>query len=222
MSRRRTAALLALALLLARAVLPHLRSAPLAAGVPLASAPPASTAAPFAAAAPPFAAAAPPAPGVPLVPAGSLPPGLPPTASAPRTPPAPDAGAVRAALAALDRARAAAYADPLTGDPDAWALRSCACRAEDVRRLRDLARAGLALRGHAVTVTGLTVLAARAGPSGTFRVDVLVTDRVSAYTAVDRAGRVVRRWPSTGPRRWRLGLVRAAGRWRYAAVARAP
>jgi hypothetical protein len=184
---------------------PHLRPAPPAAGVPLASA------------APPFAAAAPPRSAAPL--AAALP-----TPPARRTAlaPTPDAGAVRAALAALDRARAAAYADPLTGDPDAWALRSCACRAEDVRRLRDLARAGLALRGHAVTVTALTVLAARAGPSGTFRVDVLVTDRVSAYAAVDRAGRAVRRWPSTGPRRWRLGLVRAAGRWRYSAVARAP
>jgi hypothetical protein len=140
---------------------------------------------------------------------------LPPRASGP-----PSVATVRAALAVLDRARAAAYADPPDADPTAWALPTCACHAEDARRLRDLARSGLALRGHAVTLTAVTLLPARAGPA--LRVEALVTDRVGAYTAVDPAGRVVRRWPATPSRRWRVTLVRTTGRWRYAAVARAP
>jgi hypothetical protein len=140
------------------------------------------------------------------------------TASAPPATPA----AVRAALAALDRVRAAAYTAPGAADPGAWALPTCACHAEDVRRLRDLARAHLALRGHVVTLTAVTVLSARAGPAGFLRVEAVATDRVASYAAVDPAGRVVRRWAATGPRRWRITLERTSGRWRYAAVARAP
>jgi hypothetical protein len=170
--------------------------------------------------------ATPPGPSAAGAPATPL--ATPPAPSAARAPapaptpatPAPTAATARIALAALDRVRAAAYADPRSADPGAWALPSCACHAEDAHRLRDLARSGLALRGHAVTLTSLAVLAARAGPAP--RVEALVTDRVGAYTAVDAAGRVVRRWPASAPRRWRITLVRTAGRWRYAAVARAP
>jgi hypothetical protein len=120
-------------------------------------------------------------------------------------------------LSALDRARAAAYADPVTADPDDWAARTCACHAEDVRRLRALAADRLALRGARVTV--LSVAVARAGPTS---VDVVVTDRLAAYAAVDARGRTVRRWSAAGPRRWRITLVLVAGRWRLGAVARAP
>ncbi|MDQ1712007.1 MAG: hypothetical protein QOE45_1457 [Frankiaceae bacterium] len=169
-----------------------------------------------------------PAPGVAQLPATPAPPApsqpspaRPPLAASPPLP-LPDAAAVRAALATLDRARGVAYADPPGADPGAWATPSCACRGEDVRRLRSLARSGLALRGQAVTVVSVTVLDARAGPAGSVRVDAAVVDRVGAYTAVDRTGRAVRRWPATGPRRWRLTLVLAAERWRYTAVARAP
>jgi hypothetical protein len=131
----------------------------------------------------------------------------------------PDAASVRHLLTALDRARAAGYVDPTTADPDDWAARSCACRDEDVRRLRALARAGLALRAAAVHLVSVSVAVARAGPES---VDAVVVDRLAAYVAVDRRGRTVHRWPATGPRRWRITLVLVSGRWRLGAVARAP
>jgi hypothetical protein len=137
----------------------------------------------------------------------------PPTAVAPT----PDAAALRAALAALDRARAAAYADPVAADPDTWAARTCTCRAEDVRRLRRLAARGLALRGQRSTL--LTFTLTRAGPVSA---EALVTDRTSAYAAVDRRGHTVRRWPATPPRRWRIAFVLVSGRWLLGGIDRAP
>lgn len=124
---------------------------------------------------------------------------------------------LRAALVALDAARAAGYADPAAADPDAWSAPSCSCRADDVRRLRALARHGLRLRGHGATVLGLAVV--RAGQD---RATLLVTDRLGPYAAVDARGRTVARWPASGPRRWRITLVRPSGRWLLGAVARAP
>ncbi len=132
---------------------------------------------------------------------------------------------VRRVLADLDRARAAAYADPVTGDPDAWAAPACACHAEDARRLRALARDGLALRSAASTLVAVTVLPIAADPAtrvGPDAVDALVVDRTSAYTAVDRTGRAVHHWPASGPRSWRIHLIQVAGRWRIGSIARAP
>lgn len=137
-------------------------------------------------------------------------------ASASARPPA--AADLRAALTALDAVRAAAYAAPLDGDPDAWATRDCACHADDVRRLRDLARDGTALRGQRITVDSLALVA----PPTPEHADLVVVDRMTAYTAVDAAGRVVARWPASGPRRWRVTLVRVRDRWLLGAVARAP
>jgi hypothetical protein len=128
-----------------------------------------------------------------------------------------DAPAARALLTALDRARAAAYAEPGAADPDDWAARDCPCHAADAARLRDLARAGTALRGQRTVLLDVTVT--RASPAAA---DLLVTDRLAPYVLVDRAGRVLRRWPQTPPRRWRVTLVRPAGRWLLGAVARAP
>ncbi|HEU0131700.1 MAG TPA: hypothetical protein VFQ85_12000 [Mycobacteriales bacterium] len=151
-----------------------------------------------------------PAPGaaVPAVP----PPAAAPPASPAAAPPALDAATARSVLAALDAARAAAYAAPATADPAAWAAPSCACLAEDRRRLRDLAARGLALRGHAAVLDAVTL-------DGT---TVLVADHAPAYTAVDARGAVVARWPASGPRRWRVTLVRHAGRWLLGCVVRAP
>lgn len=155
--------------------------------------------------------------------------------------PAPSA-TLRAVLDALDSARATAYADPLDGDPDAWDAPSCSCHAEDVRRLRDLAASGLALRdvaavsgspppGPAARRAGaarradaprlvvLSLTVTRAGPA---TVEAVVVDRLLAYAAVDARGRIVRRWPATGPRRWRITFVRTSGRWLIGALARAP
>jgi hypothetical protein len=129
----------------------------------------------------------------------------------------PDATTVRTALATLDRARAAAYDHPVDGDPDAWAARTCPCHAADAARLRALARAGQALRGAATRL--VSVADVRAGPGA---VTAVVTDRLAPYTTVDRRGRAVARWPGTGPRRWRVTLVRVAGRWLLGAIARAP
>jgi hypothetical protein len=122
-----------------------------------------------------------------------------------------------AVLADLDRARAAGYADPPAADPRDWAARSCACWAEDVRRLRALAAAGHALRGQSGTLVGVRVTAA-----GAARADLLVRDRLAAYAEVDARGRPVTRWPASAVRRWRIVLVRVAGKWRLGAVERAP
>jgi hypothetical protein len=151
----------------------------------------------------PYATLARPAPGV--------------TAGVASGPVPPSAAEVRAALAALDAARARGYADPAAADPDEWSARTCACRREDVRRLRSLARRGLALRGHRSRLLSLAV--ARAGPH---EVTLVVTDRVSPYAAVDRRGRTVARWPASGPRRWQVTLVRVADRWVFGRIARAP
>lgn len=139
----------------------------------------------------------------------------PPDPAGPRDAPAP--GALWAAFRRLDRARAAGYADPLAADPDAWAARSCACHAEDARRLRDLAARGLRLRGHRATVTAFALV--RAGPA---RAVLLVSDRLAPYAAVGRSGAVAARWPGSPLRRWRVTLVRDSGRWLLGAVARAP
>ncbi len=128
-----------------------------------------------------------------------------------------DAATARAALRALDRARAAAYADPLTGDPDDWAARTCPCHAADAARLRALARAGRALRGHATRLDAVRVV--RATPRA---LDLVVRDRLGPYTAVDARSRVVARWPATPVRTWRIRLVRAGGRWLLGRIARAP
>jgi hypothetical protein len=146
----------------------------------------------------------------PLVPAAD-----PPSPASRRDPPR--LPALRAALAALDAARAAGYADPVAADPDSWAARSCACHAADARRLRALARRGLALRGHRTTSLAVTLV--RAGPAAA---TLLVADRLGPYAAVDRRGRAVARWPGTPSRRWLVTLVRPAGRWLLGAVARAP
>lgn len=124
---------------------------------------------------------------------------------------------LRDTLGALDRARAAGYADPATADPDTWATRRCSCHAEDVRRLRALAARGHALRGQRTTVLGVRVV--RAGPGFA---DLAVTDATTAYTTVDARGRPVARWPGSGRREWRITLVRVAGRWLLGTVARAP
>ena len=157
---------------------------------------------------------------VPAVPSASAgPPSEPAPSRPPDVPtPAPTLDELRAAIARLDAARAAAFSRPADGDPDEWATRSCACHAGDTRALRDLARDGLALRGSGATVDALAL--AR-GPTPT-RADVVLTDRLRAYQAVDSSGRVVARWPATGPRRWRVTLVRVSGRWLFGAVARAP
>ncbi|HWL35135.1 MAG TPA: hypothetical protein VNQ77_02980 [Frankiaceae bacterium] len=123
-----------------------------------------------------------------------------------RDPPSP--AAVRAVLVALDAARTRGYASPPGADPDRWAARSCACHAEDVRRLRSLAARGLALRGHRARLVSFVLV--RAGPAVA---EVAMTDRTAAYAAVDARGRTVARWPASGPRRWRMTLVRTAGRW---------
>jgi hypothetical protein len=138
-----------------------------------------------------------------------------PSSPAPTASPSPPD--LRVSLVALDAARADGYADPAAADPDAWVAPSCACRAEDVRRLRALARRGLRLRGHRTTLLGLAVV--RAGPD---RATLLVTDRLGSYAAVDARGRTVARWPASGPRRWRITLVRTSGRWLLGTVARAP
>ena len=129
----------------------------------------------------------------------------------------PSVGVLRSALRALDSARARAFASPASADPDAWAARSCACRDEDVRRLRRLASAGLTLRGQRTRLLGLALV--RAGPA---RAEILVTDRVTAYAAVDRSDSVTQRWPASAVRRWSVTLVRLDSRWLLAAVARAP
>lgn len=121
---------------------------------------------------------------------------------------APSPGALRAALVALDAARARGYASPPAADPGRWAARTCACHAEDVRRLRSLAARGLALRGHRARLVSFVLV--RAGPASA---EVVVTDRTAAYAAVDARGRTVARWPASGPRRWRVTLVRTAARW---------
>lgn len=151
---------------------------------------------PYATLARPALSGAPPAP-VPLEP------GPPPSR---RDPPSP--AVLRAALVALDAARTRGYASPPGADPDRWAARSCACHAEDVRRLRSLAGRSLALRGHRARLVSFVLV--RAGPAVA---EVVVTDRTAAYAAVDARGRTVARWPALGPRRWRLTLVRTAGRW---------
>lgn len=133
----------------------------------------------------------------------------------PREPP--PAGVLRAALARLDAARVAGFADPAAADPDDWAAPTCSCRAEDVRRLRALAARGLALRGHRAAVLGLRVV--RAGP---WAATVVVTDRVAGYAVVDRRGRVVARWAPAEPRTWRVTLVRVTGRWLLGRIVRGP
>jgi hypothetical protein len=157
--------------------------------------------------------ARPAAPRVTAAPSHSPDPGPPPDRGS-----APSAAALRAALVALDAARARGYASPSGADPDLWAARTCACRVEDVRRLRSLAARGLALRGHRARLVSFALV--RAGPDSA---EVAVTDRVAAYAAVDARGRTVARWPSSGPRRWRITLVRADGRWLFAGIGvRAP
>ncbi|HEV2890956.1 MAG TPA: hypothetical protein VGX28_11335 [Frankiaceae bacterium] len=180
--------------------------------------------------APPATTLALPAPAAPNAPAASLPPPPtalsgpptappgPPSAPAASAPGAPTLGDLRAALADLDAARATAFADPLTADPDVWADRACACHADDARRLRDLARAGLALHGHRVTLDSVTLRR----PPTPERAELLVVDRAAAYAAVDARGRPVSRWPATGPRRWYVTLVRVAGHWAFGQIARAP
>ncbi|HVF04657.1 MAG TPA: hypothetical protein VNA20_07455 [Frankiaceae bacterium] len=157
---------------------------------------------------------APPRSAAPSAPA--RPPSVPSSSASPSAAP-PSSAALRATLRALDRARAAGFADPVGADPDAWAARSCACRAEDVRRLRDLAARGLALRGHRAEL--LRVELVRAGPASA---RVAVTDRLGGYAAVDARGRTVARWPASPERRWLVTLVRVDGRWLLGAVARAP
>lgn len=125
---------------------------------------------------------------------------------------------VRDALTRLDAYRGAAFAEPADGDPDAWAARTCACHRDDTERLRDLARDGLALRGHGVTVESV----AFAAPPTATHAELLVTDRATAYAVVDAAGRTVSRWPASGPRRWRVTLVDAGGRWLIGRLARVP
>jgi hypothetical protein len=162
---------------------------------------------------PPDTLALPAYPAAPVVPAS-------PTARAvPPASPVPSGTAVdwRGVLTALDRARAAAYAAPATADPDGWAAPACPCRAEDVRRLRALAAAGRALRGQATVLVDVRVTAATAA-----RADLLVSDRLAAYSEVDARGRPVSRWPVSAVRRWRIRLVRTAGKWRLGAVERAP
>jgi hypothetical protein len=124
---------------------------------------------------------------------------------------------VRALLAALDRVRAAGYADPAAADPDDWSAPTCPCHAEDARRLRALAAGGHRLRGQAATLHDVAVTAETAT-----RIEAAVTDALAAYTELDPRGRVVARWPATGPRTWRVTLVRVGGRWLLGAVARAP
>ena len=160
---------------------------------------------------------APAAPGASGASPGAAAPATSPSRASPRAA-APSLDEVRAALAALDTARAAAFADPVTADPDEWATTACACHADDTRRLRELAGNGLALRGQRVTVDSL----AFASPPGAGRADVVLVDRTSAYDAVDGTGRIVRGWPAEGPRRWRITLVRAGGRWLFGSIARAP
>ncbi|HEX8003141.1 MAG TPA: hypothetical protein VF519_10650 [Mycobacteriales bacterium] len=196
-------------LLLARALFAPPPPVPLALPVPAASLSPASPAAP------------PPAPpAATWTNAASSPPAASPAAPAPASataPSPPTPAELRAALAALDATRAAAFARPAGADPGAWADPRCACHADDARRLRDLARDGLALRGHRVTLVSLAVTRATAT-----RADLLLVDRAAGYAAVDRSGRAVARWPESGPRRWRVTLVRAGGRWLFGQVARAP
>jgi hypothetical protein len=148
--------------------------------------------------------------------------GPPDTLALPAYPAAP-APSLRAAvdwrdvLTGLDRARAAAYADPSAVDPDEWAARACPCRAEDVRRLRALAAAGHALRGQATTLVDVRVTAATSTGA-----DLLVSDRLAPYSEVDAHGRRFAHWPAGAVRRWRIRLVRTAGQWRLGAVERAP
>jgi hypothetical protein len=130
----------------------------------------------------------------------------------------PDLPALRAALARLDAARTAAFADPPHADPGAWAAPSCACYAADAERLRALARDGTALRGHRMTIRSVAL----AAPATATRADLTVVDSLAAYTAVDRSGRVTGRWPATGERRWRVTLVLVSGRWLVGGVTRAP
>lgn len=167
----------------------------------------------FAPDAPPPVTLAVPAPGASPLPVPAASPDAPPARTGP-----PDAADLRAALAALDRARAAAFADPAAADPDAWATRTCPCHAADAATLRALARDGLALVRPTVTIE---VLDLAAPPTGA-RAELLLTDRLGAYTAVDPSGAAVRRWPPSPPRRWRVTLVHVGGRWLFDAVARAP
>jgi hypothetical protein len=135
--------------------------------------------------------------------------------------------ALRETVAALDRARGAAFADPVDGDPDEWATTACPCHAVDADALRALADRRRALRGATFVLLDVALAPRARAPGRAVRartgvLDLLVVDRLGPYVAVDARGRVVARWPGTGPRRWRIRLARVAGRWRIGSIARAP
>ena len=119
-----------------------------------------------------------------------------------------------AVVADLDAARTAAFAHPAAADPLDWSDASCACLVADRRALDELTAAGVAVAASAPRVVSVA-----ARPTGPL-VEVTVTDELAAYSVVDAAGRVVRRWPGRGPARWHGVLVRTSAGWRWRELAR--
>jgi hypothetical protein len=115
-----------------------------------------------------------------------------------------------AVVRALDAARLAGYADPLTADPGRWADPSCGCLAVERSRLDRLLHAGRSVRGTAPALRDVRALSVEGD-----RATVEVTDVIAAYDVVE-AGRPVQRYAGRGPLTWRGVLIRHGGGWRWA------
>ncbi len=111
---------------------------------------------------------------------------------------------------ALDVARLAAYADPLSADPSRWVDAACPCLAVERARLQSLLRAGRVVRATPPALRDVRVVTSTADSA-----TVDVTDVIAAYDVVE-AGRPVARYAGRGPLTWRGVLVRRGGGWRWA------
>ncbi len=138
------------------------------------------------------------------VPAGAV------VAQRERRPPSPVTP--RELILAANAHRTRGFADPRGADPGSWSDPSCPCHAADGAALDALVLAGRSLAGPGPQITQVVVLAAL--PE---QIVLEVVDRIPPYAEVDRDGRVVRRWPGRGERRWRVVLVRGKiTNWRAA------
>jgi hypothetical protein len=87
--------------------------------------------------------------------------------------------------------------------------------AADLAALRALTRAGLAVRGFAITTGSVHVLS-----SSSAEVELRVSDTLSGYALVGADGRVARRVAPRPPRAFIVWLAREDGEWRIARLSR--